>query len=310
MTSCIHNVRQVCLTTAVVSVLMTAAADAPIHNCDWDAAASIDPSLRIMRMSFDEPRLMKGYAVRVDLHDRSLAFTANGRDKDWGRPMPDYTNKVIRTRRVTVSEFLDNARAPVSQGGRGLDMLLAFNSAPWKWIDDYNPYADLWGLNISDGVVVTEGDKPVPMFVVWKNGQPDIIGRLPPSRRGDVMLGHSGFDIVLKDGKILYPPDGGVHPLTAVGLSGDRRWFYVVVVEGRHKGVSMGADYNDLARIMLSLGAVDALNFDGGGSSALSYWDSTEKRQVVRFHQEEPPRPCALNIGIYRQSSKGKEKLK
>ena len=189
-------------------------------------------------------------------------------------------------------------------------MLLAFNSAPWKWIDDYNPYADLWGLNISDGVVVTEGDKPAPMFVVWKNGQTDIIDSLPLSRRGDVMLGHSGFDIVLKGGKILYPPDGGIHPLTAVGLSGDRRWFYVVVVEGRHKGVSMGADYNDLARIMLSLGAADALNFDGGGSSALSYWESAENRQVVRFQQEEPPRPCALNIGIYRQSSKGKGKLK
>ena len=310
MTSCVHNVRQLCLVTAVVSALATVATGAPIHNCDWDAAASIDPSIRIMRMSFDEPRLMKGYAVRVDLNDRSLAFTANGRDKDWGRPMPDYTNEVIRTRRVTVSEFLDDARAPVSQGGRGLDMLLAFNSAPWKWIDDYNPYADLWGLNISDGVVVTEGDKPAPMFVVWKNGQTDIVGSLPPSRRGDVMLGHSGFDIVLKGGKILYPPDGGIHPLTAVGLSGDRRWLYVVVVEGRHKGVSMGADYNDLARIMLSLGAADALNFDGGGSSALSYWDSSEKRQVVRFQQEEPPRPCALNIGIYRQASKGKGKLK
>ena len=115
MTSCIYNVRQLCLVVAVVSAQVTVAAGTPIHNCDWDAAASIDPSIRIMRMSFDEPRLMKGYAIRVDLHDRSLAFTANGRDKDWGRPMPDYTNKVIRTRRVTVSEFLDNARAPVSQ---------------------------------------------------------------------------------------------------------------------------------------------------------------------------------------------------
>ena len=55
---------------------------------------------------------------------------------------------------------------------------------------------------------------------------------------------------------------------------------------------------------MLSLGAADALNFDGGGSSALSHWDAAEKRQVVRFRQEEPPRPCALNIGIYRRSAK------
>ena len=97
MTSCIYNVRQLCLVIAVVSALVTIAAGTPIQNCDWDAAASIDPSIRIMRMSFDEPRLMKGYAVRVDLNDKSLLFTANGRDRDWGRPMPDYTNEVCRS---------------------------------------------------------------------------------------------------------------------------------------------------------------------------------------------------------------------
>lgn len=289
---------------AAFPTMVAFAAGAPIPTCNWDVAVNIDPSIRIMRMSFDEPRLMKGYAVRVDLHDGSLAFTGNGRDKDWGRPMPDHTNEVIRTRRVTVSEFFDNARSPVSQGGRGLDMLLAFNSAPWKWIDSYNPYADLPWLNISDGVVVSDGDRPAPMFVVWKDGHADIIDNLPASRLGDVLLGHSGFSIVLKGGEIICSNDKSVHPRTAVGLSGDRRWFYVLVVEGRHKGVSIGADYNDLARIMLSLGAADALNFDGGGSSALSYWDSAEKRQIVRFQQEDPPRPCALNIGIYRHPSK------
>ena len=283
----------------LVAALALLAATAP--GVDWSAAERISDGIALVRLSYDSPRLMKAHAVRVDLSDKSLSFTANGRDKDWGHPMPDYTNEVIRTRRVTVCQFFDNARAPVSQGGRGLDMLLAFNSAPWKWIDDHNPYADLWGLNISDGVVVTAGDRPAPIFVVWKKGQMDILDRLPPERIGEVALGHSGFDIVLRAGKILQLNDHSVHPRTAVGLSGDRRWFYVLVVEGRHKGVSIGADYADLARIMLSLGAADALNFDGGGSSALSYWDAAKKRQVVCFQQETPPRENALNIGIYRK---------
>ena len=78
------------------------------------------------------------------------------------------------------------------------------------------------------------------------------------------------------------------------------------IAEGR--GVCGTAAAKD--EIQLVPDVQELMNVDGGGSSALSYWDSTEKRQVVRFHQEEPPRPCALNIGIYRQSLKGKEKLK
>ena len=53
-----------------------------------------------------------------------------------------------------------------------------------------------------------------------------------------------------------------------------------------------------------AFGLLGPLNFDGGGSSALSYWNAAESRQIVCFQQEKPPRPCALNIGIYRRTAK------
>ncbi len=270
--------------------------------CDWSAAEVIADGVRMVGISRTEPRLMKGRAVRVDLADRSLTFTATGRDRDWGKHMPDYTNSIIRTRRVTVDEFMAQAHAPVAEGGRGLDMILAFNSAPWMWLADRNPYADLSGLNISDGVTVTD-DKGTqsPMFVVWKSGAAEIVRSFPRDRIADAWLAHSGFAIVLEKGRPMYKADGGVHPRTVVGLSADRRWLYVLVVEGRHKDVSLGADYWDLAQLMLWLGAYDALNLDGGGSSALVRWDGETKRPQVLFQQETPPRPCALNIGICRR---------
>ena len=98
---------------------------------DWSAAERVSDGIALVRLSYDTPRLMKAQAVRVDLSDKSLFFTANGRDRRWGRPMPDYTNLIVRTRRVTAEEFLANARAPKSLGGRGLDMILAFNTALW-----------------------------------------------------------------------------------------------------------------------------------------------------------------------------------
>ncbi len=58
------------------------------------------------------------------------------------------------------------------------------------------------------------------------------------------------------------------HPRTAVGLSRENV-LYVVVVYGRRPGISAGASITDMANVLQSLGAEEALNLDGGGSSAM-----------------------------------------
>ena len=55
---------------------------------------------------------------------------------------------------------------------------------------------------------------------------------------------------------------------TAVGASNDGRLF-LVVVDGRQSGYSRGASLRELAQLMLDLGAHNALNLDGGGSSEM-----------------------------------------
>lgn len=276
---------------------------------DWSKEERIADGIGLIHLSYDKPRLMKAQAMRVDLSNKAYFFAATGRDVRWGRQMPGgYTNLTIRTRRATVEEFLMNARAPVELGGRGLDMVVAFNTTPWSPCPEPipTPYAQPHGYNVSDGVVISDAnmDRVKGLFVVWKDGGVDILGTpIPESRRQDVWLAHAGFDIVLKDGKVLFGPcAGGVHPRTVVGLSRDHRWLYVLVVEGRHEGVSIGADYIDLAQIMLSLGASDALNMDGGGSTALVRWDDVAEKQVTCFAQDLPPRRNAMNVGICRRN--------
>jgi hypothetical protein len=56
------------------------------------------------------------------------------------------------------------------------------------------------------------------------------------------------------------------HPRTAVGLRPDGSWVFVVV-DGRRPGVSLGMSLSELTQLMTSLGCVDAINLDGGGSS-------------------------------------------
>ena len=56
---------------------------------------------------------------------------------------------------------------------------------------------------------------------------------------------------------------------TAVGLSKDGKILYILVVEGERYSKSHGLSYPECADIFLALGASEAMQMDGGGSSSL-----------------------------------------
>jgi hypothetical protein len=63
------------------------------------------------------------------------------------------------------------------------------------------------------------------------------------------------------------------HPRSALGIGRDSLTLYLVTVDGRQAS-SVGMTLEELADQMLALGALEALNFDGGGSTALVVRDS------------------------------------
>lgn len=58
------------------------------------------------------------------------------------------------------------------------------------------------------------------------------------------------------------------HPRTAVAKLKDGK-FLMMTVDGRQPGVSVGMTLQELAEYLFSLGAVDAMNLDGGGSTTM-----------------------------------------
>ena len=60
--------------------------------------------------------------------------------------------------------------------------------------------------------------------------------------------------------------DREMHPRTAVGIDRDTNSVLLLVIDGR-QSFSRGYTMVELANLMLELGAEDALNLDGGGSS-------------------------------------------
>ena len=83
------------------------------------------------------------------------------------------------------------------------------------------------------------------------------------------------------------------HPRTALGLGPDRSKLYLAVVDGRATG-RIGMTCGELGELMAGLGAVDAVNLDGGGSSTM--W--LQGPGVINYPSEGSQRVVANHLAI------------
>jgi len=92
------------------------------------------------------------------------------------------------------------------------------------------------------------------------------------------------------------------HPRTAFGVSADGRTGWLVVVDGRQTVISEGATLTELTAFFRDLGAADAINLDGGGSTTLAVDDGFGRPRVLNspIHTGVPgrERPVANQIGV------------
>ena len=283
---------------------------------DWGTAVAVHPSIRRTSFAVEKPRLMRGACARVDLTDPRLRYLVTGRDKDWGQPMPDYTNRPlrVRTRRQTTRDFLLAARRPVAEGGRGLNMLLAVNNAQWlPWEKPFNHrYADNMSLVVSDGEMVSP---PIgfPSFIVYRDGAVEFRNVARGEALTNILHAVSGWGMILENGTILKAdtPEGAM-PRTVFGLSEGKRYLYLYVVDGRQPEYSMGATPCEAAQWMLYFGADSAMNMDGGGSATLICWDpvpdptntdpkskDTPNLHKLNHQEGNHERAVGCNLGFY-----------
>jgi len=122
---------------------------------------------------------------------------------------------------------------------------------------------------------------PAPLAYLYNDPTP----RSAPSPTGgtplsDLLTGIGGAPTLLKNGQtyITYNEElmwgSGVglsnnDPRTAVGYTADRQ-VILLVADGRQAGFSDGVSLPELAEIMASLGCVEAMNLDGGGSTQMA----------------------------------------
>jgi len=87
------------------------------------------------------------------------------------------------------------------------------------------------------------------------------------------------------------------HPRTAIGWNEDS--LYLVLVDGRQPGLSVGMSFQELAAYLIKLGCTTALNLDGGGSASMWAFG-----QVVNSPSEGQERPIANGLVVVKKLKK------
>lgn len=127
---------------------------------------------------------------------------------------------------------------------------------------------------VRDGRVVSRVDRYSSEILVGLTKKGTLVGGNYASEAGvkkaGIMQGVSFQPQLIKNGKGLHKPGGAAHPRTAIGQKKDGSLIFVVI-DGRRPGWSSGATYHQVQEVLLEMGAYNAFNLDGGGSSTMVF---------------------------------------
>ena len=107
----------------------------------------------------------------------------------------------------------------------------------------------------------------------------------------------TGNLFLVREGVRLPQDDRDLHPRTAVGIDRDTGQVLLLVMDGR-QAFSRGSTMLELAKLFQRLGAEDALNLDGGGSSILVARQADGALGVLNSPSDGHPRPVANGLQV------------
>ena len=204
------------------------------------------------------------HVVRLQLHRSGLRFAVTPADNSRGM---EYTARLT-------SAYMHQRHAQI---GFNASYFLPFEGGS-RGADDFYPHVgdpvNASGAVVAAGAVVspveTNLDERVDAILCFDAARAVIAdGQVCPTGFGEgVAAGPrllTGGQIVPSTQTYALTPQ----PRTAFALSRDGRTAWIVTVDGRQPD-SVGADLPDLAAFLRDLGASEAINLDGGGSSTLA----------------------------------------
>lgn len=114
---------------------------------------------------------------------------------------------------------------------------------------------------------------------------------------GATRVAVGGSHVLLRDGALTPSDDVYMHPRTAIGIDTDLGRVIVVTVDGR-QAHSRGLTLRETGVLLKELGAEEALNLDGGGSSTMLARESGESAAVVNAPSDGHLRSVPNGLGF------------
>lgn len=173
---------------------------------------------------------------------------------------------------------------------------------------------DIVGLSVSDGQIISgarvfENSDPDPSLMIRNDGTAVVgnFSNVDAQLAEDAIagVGPSSTDndpgtLLVDDGQNLGSTarvaPGTRNPRTAAGVSQDGNTLILMVIDGRQPGWSDGVTLPQMGNLMIEFGAWDAINLDGGGSSAFIYDDGTQR--TTNRPSDGQFRAVANHIGV------------
>jgi hypothetical protein len=225
---------------------------------------------------------------------------------------------------------------PTDRWAESLGLDLAVNASFFARLPGNGPLSSAWteglpvdiiGLSLSEGRIVspprlgeggaTDGD---PALIIDETGGDGSGSRCPCLARvafaqpatlagaEDAVAGMGGrqgapgtllVEAGANRGETAQVAPMARHPRTAAAVTKDGATLLLLVVDGRQKDWSVGVTLVELAGILLDAGAWDAVNLDGGGSSAM--WakrPAAAAGAVLNRPSDGHVRPVANHLGV------------
>lgn len=189
---------------------------------------------------------VKMFVLEVDLKDARLTMKASS-PKEEGK---------LKTRQQMTLQALAYDKA-------GSRVLAAVNG------DFFATDGTPQGIYYRNGVCLksTMSDNVCTFFAITKDKKA-IIGSYDDydTYKDDILEAVGGRVRLMTNGNVLPQTVTALEPRTAIGVS-DNNVVYILVADGRNFWYSNGMRYAEMGAVMKALGAKNAINLDGGGSS-------------------------------------------
>jgi hypothetical protein len=229
------------------------------------------------------------HALRVDLQDPDVRFFTT----------PASTNAQVyggETIGQTTSQFLSSNNLQAAINANFFFACCGLPEAPVMYV---------FGLAVSRGIMVSQQDDAyyAATLVLTSNNVPTIIAtNWPPIDTNGIYTAVTGNrPLVLQGTNVAL--SGLANPRTAIGYTQDKRYLILLTVDGRQPGYSDGSTDFDTAQWLIRLGAYDAINLDGGGSTTMVIADgrggAIELNRAIDSYIPGHERICGNHFGVY-----------